>query len=231
MTYRERRERKAERLREWAAKRDAKAEAAFEAGQGILGRIPPGQPILIGHHSERGHRADLAKVDRAMAKTAEHSAKAGRFHERADNIERAAKRAIYSDDADAPERLRAKVAALEAKRERIKRYNASARKGSPDESILNDSERAELLTCRRLGRPHIGERGEFPGYVLRNLGGNITRTRKRLAEAEAGDRGAGRWLTARYSGACANCGAEVERGDRVRYYRRTREIVCCEGDR
>jgi hypothetical protein len=69
----------------------------------------------------------------------------------------------------------------------------------------------------------------------RNLGGNITRARKRIAELEAGardDRGARRWLEARYPGACADCGAEVERGDRVLYFRRTRAVVCasCAGE-
>jgi hypothetical protein len=180
MTYRERRERKAERLREWAGKR----AAAFERGQLALEAIPPGQPILVGHHSEQGHRADLAKVDRAMAATAEHTAKAERMRERAANIEKAAARSIYDDDADALERLREKVARLEAKRERIKRYNASARKGAADPSILSDAERADLVSCVRCRQADAG--GPFPGYVLRNLGGNITRARKRLAELEAG---------------------------------------------
>jgi hypothetical protein len=56
-------------------------------------------------------------------------------------------------------------------------------------------------------------------------------TRKRLGELEAGaprgERGAGRWLDARYPGTCADCGAEAERGSRVLYFCRTREIVCC----
>jgi hypothetical protein len=34
-------------------------------------------------------------------------------------------------------------------------------------------------------RGETRERGEFPAYVLRNLGGNITRARKRIAELEA----------------------------------------------
>src|SRR4051794_4138295 len=59
VTRRERLERRAERLRGWADGRDAKADAAYEASRAATEHIPFGQPILIGHHSERGHRADL----------------------------------------------------------------------------------------------------------------------------------------------------------------------------
>lgn len=60
MTRRERLERKLELRREWAEKREAKAAAAFQASHDMVSVIPMGQPILIGHHSENGHRALLA---------------------------------------------------------------------------------------------------------------------------------------------------------------------------
>jgi hypothetical protein len=39
------------------------SEAAYAAEHAILDVIPPGQPILSGHHSERRHRRDLARAD------------------------------------------------------------------------------------------------------------------------------------------------------------------------
>ena len=36
-----------------------------------------------------------------------------------------------------------------AQRERYKAYNASCRKGAPDESLLDDSQRAELASGRK----------------------------------------------------------------------------------
>jgi Spy/CpxP family protein refolding chaperone len=66
MTYRERRLRKAERLRGWAAKRTAKSAAAFESARVVADGIPMGQPILVGHHSERRHRRDIARIDSGM---------------------------------------------------------------------------------------------------------------------------------------------------------------------
>jgi hypothetical protein len=131
MTYREKRERKADRLREWAESRDAKADAARGAAERIMDAIPPGQPILTGHHSEKRHRRSIARLDGAMRSSAQHAEKADVMRRRADNIEAAARRAIYSDDADAVERLRERVAELEAQRERINRYNATCRRGRP----------------------------------------------------------------------------------------------------
>jgi len=49
-----------------AAKAQAEADASFAKADQILDMIPPGQPILVGHHSEGRHLRDLATVDRAM---------------------------------------------------------------------------------------------------------------------------------------------------------------------
>lgn len=45
MTYRERRLAKAERLREWADKREEKADATYSTAHNIGSQIPFGQPI------------------------------------------------------------------------------------------------------------------------------------------------------------------------------------------
>lgn len=71
MTYRERREARAEKLREWAAKRDAKSAAGFQAARTVADGIPLGQPILVGHHSEKRHRRDIARIDSGMRAGAE----------------------------------------------------------------------------------------------------------------------------------------------------------------
>jgi hypothetical protein len=46
----------------------------------ILDIIPPGQPILVGHHSEGRHRRDLARVDRYFEKAREED-EAAAYHE------------------------------------------------------------------------------------------------------------------------------------------------------
>lgn len=62
MTRRERLERRAERRREWAESRDRKSAAAFESARKLTDGIPLGQPILVGHHSEKPEREILAAL-------------------------------------------------------------------------------------------------------------------------------------------------------------------------
>ncbi len=182
MTYRDRRQAKAERLREWAKKRERKAEALRERVDTIADAIPFGQPVLVGHHSEGRHRRDLERIAGGMRRSFEDAEKAREFERRADGIEGALERSIYSDDDDAVPRLTARIAELEAERERIKAYNASCRKGAPDESLLDGTQRETLATVRRVAPYQLGKGGAFPGYALSNLSGNIARNRKRLLE-------------------------------------------------
>ena len=45
------------------------SESAWESGRAIADNIPFGQPILIGHHSERHARRDQERIDNAMRKS------------------------------------------------------------------------------------------------------------------------------------------------------------------
>ena len=59
---------RSERFEGYSEHRTHEAEQAQRAVDAILQHIPPGQPILVGHHSERRHRRDLARVDNGMRK-------------------------------------------------------------------------------------------------------------------------------------------------------------------
>lgn len=190
-TYRERRQERADRLRGWADKRAEKAAAASDKAAQITDMIPLGQPILLGHHSQRRHERDLDRHDRAMRTSLEHSAKASDMRQRAANIDAAADRAIYDDDPDAIDRLRERIDELETQRAQIKAYNASCRKAAKtgaagDSALLDDVQRAELLTIARVAAFQLGAGGAMPSYKLRNLAGQITRYRKRLDALLAG---------------------------------------------
>lgn len=150
MTYRDRRAAKAERLREWADKREAKAESGGEEARRMLDAIPFGQPILVGHHSERADRnyrgRAWSKMDRAM----EDAATAERMRSRADGIEAAAVRAIYRDDVDEVARLRERLAELVAERDAITAWNKAARAGkltADDVGSRYGREVVSLLRC------------------------------------------------------------------------------------
>lgn len=185
-TYRERRLDRAARLREWAEKRAARSSGNFTRAHNLVKDIPLGQPILVGHHSERRHRRTLERSDAAMRRGVEDQRKAADMASRADSIEHAATRAIYRDDVDAIERLQAKIAKLEAERDAMKRANVIVRKRGLD-TATKIAQLAELLQCKpetaaKLLEPDYCGRLGFASYELQNRGGVITRERKRLAE-------------------------------------------------
>lgn len=210
MTYRERREARIDRLRDWADKRRTKSAAAFQGARSIMDGIPLGQPILVGHHSEKRHRRDVEKIENGIAKGFEHQRTAADMESRADGIERQLSDSIYNDDHDAIERLRAKLDELESTREKWKRQNAAFRKG--DEAFA--SEMGVTLDAAARLRAKINDgyswcRQPHPSYELQNLGGNIKRTRDRLAALEAAKTSKGAPVVAQGETATARAGLTI----------------------
>lgn len=205
MTYRERRERRAQRREEWADKRQQKSSAAFDHGNALSEQIPLGQPILVGHHSEKHHRRHLQKMDNSLRKGVEHAEMAEHHSQAARTIQKQLDSSIYSDDTDAEERLQKKLNGLEARRDRIKKINAWFRKNAKahglatltlpwnDKSEETSGKVNSILFCAEKIFNFSEEEGKnlasawsfnsrigFPPYVLSNLSGNIKRTRDRL---------------------------------------------------
>ena len=176
MTYRERREAKAERLRGWVEKREQSAGAVLAAHQIYRGDIA--------FNTQPGRIPLRSRVIAQDARAFESLRKAGRMAARADGIESQLAGSIYSDDHDAIDQLRARLASLEAERDRVKAYNATCRKGARDISILDEKQQREILGCARIGSVFLGKGGAFPGYHLTNLSGNIARNRQRLEVLE-----------------------------------------------
>ena len=81
---------KAEKYEEWADNAQKRSDDAFERSQKAVAPIPFGQPILVGHHSERAHRAALRRSDNAMRKCVEESNKAENYSNKADYWEKMA---------------------------------------------------------------------------------------------------------------------------------------------
>ncbi len=71
-----------------AGRAAARAEARWKAARGIRDHIPPGQPILVGHHSEGRHRRDLARADGHERASVEEAGKAGYHANRAETAAR-----------------------------------------------------------------------------------------------------------------------------------------------
>lgn len=64
----ERAEERAERFEQYSENRAADAERAHDAVSAIADNIPLGQPILVGHHSEKRARKDAEKIENGMRK-------------------------------------------------------------------------------------------------------------------------------------------------------------------
>lgn len=195
MTRRERLERRLERRLRWAEGREAKAQASFAAVHRIADNIPLGQPILVGHHSERHARRDQDRIHNGMARGVEHEKMAHEHSSKADGLERILDTAIFSDDPDAPERIRERIAEIEAKRDKLKAINAAFRKGKgepgwsrhlgPERMVWEPGEDPIEKAWAALKASCPWERKPVASYQLSNLSGNIGRLRKRLEAIEA----------------------------------------------
>lgn len=75
--------RKAERLQGYASNAKQKSDNYYKISHDLVKDIPLGQPILVGHHSEKAHRNILEKSWNAMGKCVEESEKAESYNERA----------------------------------------------------------------------------------------------------------------------------------------------------
>jgi len=177
-TRRERLERKLEKRGEWAGKAKARSSAAFASAHERASVIPFGQPILVGHHSERRDRRYRERIRAGFDKAAAESQLAKHHEQKAAGLESALERSIFDDDPDAIERLTEKAAALEASRETMKAANAAWKKRGIEGAaeVLGVQGAADAL--RRAS--YTADKRPFPSYALTNTGAEIRRCKARI---------------------------------------------------
>lgn len=158
-----------------AVRLEQEASARFDRAHDAIKYIPPGQPVLCGHHSERRHLRDLDRYDQHMRVGVEASRAADRAKWAAGN----SGRVITADDPEAVVALEEKLTKLEGQREQMKASNKAYRKGGwpAVAEILGEKVAArmeELLPSY--------EKKPFPSYALQNLGANARRIKGRIEE-------------------------------------------------
>lgn len=163
MTYRDRREARAERLRGWAGKREQGAEAVFEAGK------PFTEDYAF--NTQPGHIPLRSRIIAREDRACESLGKAASMRSRANGIDGQLETSIYDDDPDAVQQLRDRITKLEAERDNGKARNAAYRR----------EHKAELKAMSAYAR---GQAVPYPGYHFQNLSGNLSRQRARLARLE-----------------------------------------------
>ena len=82
--------RRADCRRDWAQKAEERSSQNFEKAESAVAGIVPGQPVLVGHHSESAHRAAIDSSWRAMGHSVEESEKAKSHLSKADYWDRKA---------------------------------------------------------------------------------------------------------------------------------------------
>ena len=144
--------------------------------------IPFGQPILVGHHSEKSDRAYRNRMNGHYEKAHELSEKAAYYERKAESVGRGG---ISSDDPDAIQKLTEKLEGLKANQGKMKAANRAIRmkdvkKGDAKlrEQGYTDEQIAELR------KPDFCGRVGYPDYALSNNNANIHRIEGRIKELQ-----------------------------------------------
>lgn len=176
--YQERKEKRIDRMEAHAARAQAESAAASHTAHEIMQHIPPGQPILVGHHSERHHRRDLDKIDRNMRKSIEADEKAAYYASRAASA--ANNTAISSDDPEALNKLEVKLSKLQSAQERDKALNAYYRKNKTVKGFPGISDEEAERADKELSEMREAIRRPIPSWQLSNRNAEINRLKKRI---------------------------------------------------
>ena len=178
--YEDRKQARIDRYREKAEQARQESQQLSHESISMLEHIPPGQPILVGHHSERGHRRLLERSDRKMEKSIAASEKAAYYEHKAEAAER--NNTIFSDDPEALAKLTAKMESLQMAQTRMKQINAYYRKHGTCHGFhgLSDDQAEKLDDRVRNG--YSWEKTPYPAYALSNNNQEIRRLKERIKQ-------------------------------------------------
>ncbi|MDR1046510.1 MAG: DUF3560 domain-containing protein [Treponema sp.] len=178
--YQERKADRISRYEERAEKAGRESAAQRKRAQSIEHAIPLGQPILVGHHSEGRHRADLKKADTAFQKAYDADKKAGYYQGKAETAGN--NRAISGDNPEAVHLYQEKLAKLETDQEHMKAVNKAFAKG--EEALkalgLDDAEIA-LIKKAVESAPSFAKK-PYPSWALSNNNAEIRRIKEKLEQ-------------------------------------------------
>lgn len=167
-----------ERLEARADRARSAANMTYNRARSMASAIPFGQPILVGHHSEGRDRNYRKRIHNTFGKAFALQDQAATLAQRAESVGTGG---ISSDDPDAIDKLREKLATLEADQDRMKKTNA----------LIRRDNRAGLAALgysadaiESLFKPDFAGRIGFASYELTNNNANIRRIRGRIAELQ-----------------------------------------------
>lgn len=178
--YEQKREDRVDRLQAAAQRARTERDQLYNQAHRMADVIPLGQPILVGHHSERGDRAYRGRIqskfEHAMEADKTANYYAGKAYAAASN------HAISSDDPAAIEKLKEKLERKEAEQKKMVAANKVVR------SKLADAEKIEKMialgvdpaVAPTLLKPDFCNRLGYPDYALQNNNAEIKRLKQRI---------------------------------------------------
>jgi protein-L-isoaspartate O-methyltransferase len=134
----ERAEERAERFEDYSESRAEDAQNAYKTASSIAERFAGGQPILVGHHSEKRARKDKERIDGAMRKSIKMWDTSNYWKQRAQGAKRHAK---YKERPDVRAR---RIKTLEADKRKCERSKADAEKALKLWTLLHDDQLSGL---------------------------------------------------------------------------------------
>jgi hypothetical protein len=184
--YSERREKRIDHLNNKAHTLAEQSNAAMERSDKLSERFYMGQPIIVGHHSEKSARSAQAKSQAAAFRSLDLDKQAAEVASMAEAAENNS--AISSDNPDAPELLKARIEKLEAEQASMKAVNKYFRKhktcvGCPE---LTEA-RAKRLDLGFENRAFMWETAPFASYELTSINQRIKSAKQRLEQLAALD--------------------------------------------
>lgn len=181
--YEAKQQERKERYLQLAEQAEQESRTVWREADKMADAIPMGQPILIGHHSERADRAFRDRIDRKHRKAVELDNKAEYYRHKAENV---GSGGISGLDPDAVAKLEKELAKRIEAQERMKAANRAVKlkdteKGNAKlrEMGYTDSNISELRKpdfCGRIG---------YPDYALQNNNASIRRIKERIEELKA----------------------------------------------
>lgn len=178
--FHQRKENRIEHAENMAPKKEAESDQLYLRSKEMASVIPMGQPILVGHHSERRDRNYREKIHNTMGRSVAASNKAAYYSEKAESIK--SNDAIFSDDPEALLKLEQKLATLKGTQDFVKAANKAVRKNDREGFLRLKFGTAEMW--EELITPQYWGKG-FAGHVLTNNNANIKRIEKRIAGLKA----------------------------------------------
>jgi hypothetical protein len=142
-----------------------------------------GQPILVGHHSERADRAFRGRIDAKQHKAFDLSSKAAYYRDKAESVGTGGISGLDPDavaklEKELEKRIKAqeemKAANRAVKMKDIEKGNAKLREMGYTDSNISELRKPDF--CGRIG---------YPDYMLQNNNASIRRIKERIAELKA----------------------------------------------